>query len=230
MSGLFVVCGAGGSLGRAVTADLLSRGDRVIAVGRPGRERRAHASYESEQDLVRMGADLTDPRSVEDLWKEIDATGKPSGLVNLVGGFFAGSVVNTSAEDLRRALGLNLDAAWWSCRAAAPRLAGAGGGAIVNVASRAAVQGGGGAAAYAVSKAAVVRLSEVLAEELKKSEVRVNSILPSIIDTEANRSSMPVTAMAKAVPPEAIAKVVSFLLGADSWPISGAAIPVYGWA
>ena len=230
MSGLVVVCGAGGGLGQAVTADLTSRGDRVIAVGRPHWERGEGASGAPDNGTVRLGSDLTDPSSVEDLWTQIDALGTPTGLVNLVGGYIVGSVAHTSDEDYRRALALNLDSAWWSCRAAASRMAEAGGGAIVNVASRAAVQGGAGAAAYAVAKAAVVRLSEVLADELRPSRVRVNAILPSIIDTDANRSSMPAAVMAKAVAPEAIARVISFLLGADSWPVSGACIPVYGWA
>lgn len=104
----------------------------------------------------------------------------------------------------------------------------AGGGAIVNVAARTALHGGVGSIAYAVTKAAVVRLSQVLADELKDAGVRVNVVVPALIDTPANAAVMPAARMAKAVPAESIAKIIAFLCSAEAWPISGAVVPAYG--
>jgi NAD(P)-dependent dehydrogenase (short-subunit alcohol dehydrogenase family) len=104
----------------------------------------------------------------------------------------------------------------------------AGRGSIVNVAARTALVDGAGAAAYAVAKAAVVRLTQVMADEVKSAAIQVNAVLPALIDTPANRASLPPERMAKAVPPEAIARIIVFLCSDDASPITGAAIPVYG--
>jgi NAD(P)-dependent dehydrogenase (short-subunit alcohol dehydrogenase family) len=223
-----VVTGAGGVLGRAVVAELVSQGHRVVAVGRAagdvGPLEDGHPGA-----VVGEAADLTDPEAVDQLWQRLDAREEQVDfLVNVAGGFSGGALVDSSPEDYRHLLGLNLDTAWWSCRAAARRMRESGSGAIVNVAARPALEGGAGSTAYAVAKAAVVRLTQVLAAELKQTGVRVNAVLPSLIDTAANRAAFSAERMAKAVPPEAIARVIAFLCGEDAWPISGAAIPVYG--
>jgi NAD(P)-dependent dehydrogenase (short-subunit alcohol dehydrogenase family) len=101
------------------------------------------------------------------------------------------------------------------------------GGAIVTVGSKTAV-GGPAPVAHATTKAAVVRITELLADELRPQGIRVNCVLPSVIDTPANREWMSPSLAARAVSPGAIAKVISFLVGPDSAPISGARIPVYG--
>ena len=119
----------------------------------------------------------------------------------------------------------NFGSALWTAQAAAPLFTG--GGAIVNVGSKTAVQGPG-PVAHATSKAAVVRLTELLADELRPQRIRVNAVLPSVIDTPANRSWMSADLAARAVAPAAIAKVIAFLCSPDAAPISGAAIPVYG--
>jgi NAD(P)-dependent dehydrogenase (short-subunit alcohol dehydrogenase family) len=223
-----VVTGAGGVLGGAVVAQLVSQGHRVVAVGR------ALADVRPLEDahpgaVLGEAADLTDPDAVDELWQRLDSRSEPIDfLVNVAGGFGSGTLVESSPEDYRHLLGLNLDTAWWSCRAAARRMRESGGGAIVNVAARSALEGGAGSIAYAVTKAAVVKLTQVLAGELKQTGVRVNAVLPSLIDTPANRAAFSAERMAKAVAPEAIARVITFLCGEDAWPISGAAIPVYG--
>jgi len=223
-----VVTGAGGALGRAVVAELVSQGHRVVAVTRATEDIKAlEDAYPGA--VVGEAANLTDPDAVDELWQRLDSRDEQIDfLVNAAGGFGGGSLVESNPGDYRHLLGLNLDTAWWSSRAAARRMRESGGGAIVNVAARSALEGGTGSIAYAVAKGAVVKLTQVLAAELKQTGVRVNAVLPSLIDTPANRAAFSAERMAKAVPPQAIARVIAFLCSEDAWPISGAAIPVYG--
>jgi NAD(P)-dependent dehydrogenase (short-subunit alcohol dehydrogenase family) len=161
------------------------------------------------------------------VWEQIDRIGPPAALVALAGGFRPGSLADLTEETWEEMMSSNVASLLWSCQQAAPRMAAAGGGAIVAVGARAAV-GGAAPVAYAAGKAAVLRITEVLAEELRPQHIRVNAVLPSVIDTPANRAWMPAGLAARAVPPAAIAKVIAYLAGPDAGPVSGARVPVYG--
>jgi NAD(P)-dependent dehydrogenase (short-subunit alcohol dehydrogenase family) len=222
MSDVALVCGASGALGQSLVAAFLERGDRVVAV-----ERQAVAS--APPGVRPEAVDLTVPDEVEALWERLEASGeRPRWVVNAVGAFRGGTVAETELDAFRFLVDVNLATVLWSCRAAARRLEA--GAAIINVASRSAVLGGSGAAVYSVTKAAVVRLTEVLAEELAAQRVRVNAILPSVIDTPANRAAMAADTLSNAVPPVQIAAVAAFLASDAAAAVSGAALPVYGWA
>jgi NAD(P)-dependent dehydrogenase (short-subunit alcohol dehydrogenase family) len=223
MPDLALVCGAGGVLGSALVEKFLARGDRVVAVAR------RPLPEEVARGLRAEIADLSDANEVDALWARLDARGElPRWVVNAAGGYRRGSVAETTPSGLREAFDVNLATAWWSSRAAAQRLGP--GSAIVNVGSRTAVTGGAGAAAYTIAKVGVVRLTEVLAAELADAKVRVNAVLPAMIDTPANRASMSPERMARAVDPAAIAAVIAFLCSAEASAVTGAIVPTYGWA
>ena len=224
MSDVALVCGGGGALGTALVAAFLARGDRVVAADRhPG-------GHDDDPDGIRrVAVDLTSPDEIEELWARLEEVSeRPRWVVNAVGGFKAGTVAASEPDEFRFVEDLNLGTAWWSCRAAARRLVE--GDAIVNISSRSALVGGSGAVAYSVAKAGVVKLTEVLSMELAASKVRVNAVLPSVIDTPANRATMSAERVAKAVPPEQIAAVVAFLCSDAAAAVTGAVLPVYGWA
>ena len=235
MSDLVVIMGATGALGTAIVDAFASRGDRVIAVAR---SRSDVSQLASKYPGVVSGdtADLTSRLEVDELWERIDRVGVPRWVVNATGGYRAGKVVDSTPDDFTFMMDLNLGTAWWSCRAAARRMqsipspsgGGQGGGCIVNVSSRSGLVAEPGAAAYAVAKAGVITLTKVLAAELKPSGVRVNAVVPAIIDTPANRQALPEKLMQKAVAPAEIAAVIVYLCSEAAAAITGAAIPVYG--
>lgn len=218
-----LVCGGSGALGAAVVRVFLGRGDRVVSVDR----QLPPAGHALPVGVRHEAVDLTAPDEVEALWERLDGD-LPRWVVNTVGGFRGGTVAKTEQDEYGFLQQINVGTTWWSCRAAARRLGE--GAAIVNVAARPALSGGAGSAAYAVSKAAVLRLTQVLSDELKERRVRVNAVLPSVMDTQANRAVMPAERMRDSVSTDDIAAVIAFLCSEQAWPVSGAAIPVYGWA
>jgi NAD(P)-dependent dehydrogenase (short-subunit alcohol dehydrogenase family) len=225
-----LITGGTGGLGSAVTRGFLEAGWRVVVPVYDESERERVGAHER---LVLEPADLFDPASAAAVAQL--AAGDPDAplgaVVNLVGGFAQGERVHaTPVEDFEAQLRLNLRATYLVCQATLPHLLAAGGGAIVCVSSRAALRPFSGAAGYIVGKAAVLAFVDALSAEYRQDNIRVNAILPSVIDTPANRSAMPDADYARWVRPEQIADVVRFLCEDGAQAISGAHVPVYGRA
>jgi NAD(P)-dependent dehydrogenase (short-subunit alcohol dehydrogenase family) len=224
-----LVAGGTGALGGAVVRELLSAGYAVTATWVVEREReRVEQELGGAGGLTLAEADLMEPDATQGV---VDGLDDPVGVVDLVGGYAGGrNVDETDIDELERMLRLNLRPLFLLARAAMPRLAAAGGGAFVGVSTRAAVRPFAGAASYIAAKAAVLAFIQALDAEYRDRGVRSNAVLPSVIDTPANREQMPNADHSKWVPPEQIARVIRFLVSEDSEPTSGAAVPVYGRA
>jgi NAD(P)-dependent dehydrogenase (short-subunit alcohol dehydrogenase family) len=230
MAGSALITGGTGGLGAAVTRTFLDGGWRTVVPVFDERERERLPAHER---LVLEPADLGDAASAAGIVQvaAADADAPLRAVVNLVGGFAAGGRLHeTPIEDFEAQLRLNLRPTYLVCHAAIPHLQAAGGGAIVCVSSRAALKPFAGAAGYVVAKAAVLAFVDVLAIEYRDDGIRANAILPSVIDTPANRASMPDADHGRWVAPEQIASVVRFLCEDGAGATSGAHVPVYGRA
>ena len=227
-----MVAGGTGGLGRAVSLAFLKEGAELIVTYRNDQEFAdlKNVAGENASRLAGSRVDVTDEAAVQELITGIYSENKRLDvLVNTVGGYVGGMKLwELDAKVLDQMLALNLRSGFLLSRAAAKAMLQQRNGAIVNVASKAALDHGPGVAAYAASKAAAVAMMDSLAAELKGSGVRANSILPSVIDTEVNRKAMPDADFAKWPKPEDIARVILFLCSDDAKVIHGAAIPVYG--
>jgi NAD(P)-dependent dehydrogenase (short-subunit alcohol dehydrogenase family) len=227
-----LVAGGTGGLGRAVSLAFLQEGANVAVTYRRQDEFDALkiAAGANASLLVGHIIDVTDEVAVNGLVdKLVAAHGGLDALVNTVGGYAGGAPLwELETRVLDQMLALNLRSGYMLSRAAVPAMRKRKKGAIVNIVSKAAIDPPAGAAAYAASKAAALALLDSLAADLKGSGVRVNSVLPSIIDTDANRKSMPKADFATWPKPEEIARVILFLCSDDAKVIHGAAIPVYG--
>jgi len=227
-----LVAGGTGGLGHAVSLAFLGEGAKVIVTYRDARgleELKSEASLLSGT-LEGAQVDVTDEAAVSGLVADIVAkSGRLDAVVNTVGGY-AGGVKQweTESKVLERMLDLNLRSGFLLARAAVPVMLKQGSGAVVNIAAKAAVDHGAGASAYAASKAAAVALMDCLAADVKGTGVRVNSVLPSVIDTAVNRQAMPDANFAIWPKPEEIASVILFLASDAAQVVHGAAIPVYG--
>jgi NAD(P)-dependent dehydrogenase (short-subunit alcohol dehydrogenase family) len=219
-----LVAGGTGFLGSAVVRELIRCGHGVAATWVVDAERERLAS----EPVELIEADLFDPDAAEAAVAAVDDL---EAVVNLVGGFADGPRLHeTDPAEFARMMQLNLTPAFLLARAAMPRLLERGGGAFVCVSARTALRPYPGGGAYSVAKASVLALVNALDVEYRREGVRCNAILPSVIDTAANRESQPDADHSKWVKPEEIACVVRFLVSAESAVMSGAAVPVYGRA
>lgn len=224
-----LVSGGAGGLGIAVTAAFAEAGWRVVVPVREG----SSTTMPTGGEVVRVVADLAEPDQAS-LAVEIaaGATDAPlRAVVNLAGGYASGGLVHeTPVAEFERMLQINLRPTYLVTAAALPHLVAAGGGAVVCVSSRAALTPFPGAAGYVTAKAAVLAFAAAVAVEYRRSGVRCNTVLPSVIDTPANRAGQPDADHSRWVAPAEIAPVIRFLASDESAPTSGAAVPVYGRA
>jgi len=176
--------------------------------------------------------DVTNESSVHALLQNvIDKHGRVDFLLNIVGAYKGGTdIASTKESNWDFMMNVNLKSAFLRCKAALPHMIRQNFGKIINVSSRTAVEKRfrSKSGAYAVSKAGIIVLTETIADEVKKYDINVNCIMPSIIDTPDNRRNFPDADFSRWVKPEEIAKVILFLLSDDSKTVSGASVPVYG--
>lgn len=226
-----LITGAAGALGRAVVRAFAEQG-ALLALTDANRERLALLRSElglsperchiHQADLTHLDEATAFAHATQQALSRIDVA------VHIAGGFRMGATHETSEGDWDFLMNLNARSAFNLAHGVVPIMKQQGGGAIVHIGSRAAIRGDAHVGPYAASKAALVRLSESMAAELLDSSIRVNCVLPSTIDTEANRKAMPKSDPTKWVAPESIAGVILFLCSPAARDISGAAIPVYG--
>jgi NAD(P)-dependent dehydrogenase (short-subunit alcohol dehydrogenase family) len=213
-----LITGGAGALGQTVVPAFVSTGASVILGDRtpvqvPG--------------ITALKADFTDQTQVRNLVDEVIGTsGRLDALINLVGGFATGRLVETDVSLWQRMLTMNLTSAFLLSQAVLPSMLQHGQGRIVHVAARAALEPFAGAAAYIVSKAGLIGLIRTLSAELEGSGVTVNAVLPSTIDTPANRRAMPAADPSKWARPDSIAHTLTFLASDAASQINGALIPI----
>lgn len=215
-----LIAGGSGALGQTVVPAFTRAGAQVITA-----DRRAPPAQIASG--AAMNADVTDEADVQRLVNDVvRKAGRIDALINLVGGFATGRVEETDVALWQRMLTMNVTAAFLLSKAVLPHMVARGTGRIVHVVAWAAVEPFPGAAAYIVSKSSLLALIKVLALELSGSGVTVNGVLPSTIDTPANRASLPQTDPSTWTKPESIADTLLFLASEEAHQISGAAIPI----
>ena len=231
-----LVTGGTGALGRAVVARFLGDGMALAVTYVVEKEWQDLAAAEPEASrtgrLQGFRADLTDEEAVRGA---VEAAAKSLGglrvLAHLAGGYAGGvDVERVDAKVARQMIDLNLITAMWASKHAIPHLKRSGAGRIVFISSRGAIECYPGAAAYAAAKAGLLALAVTLSKELKESGVTANAVLPSVIDTAANRASMPRADYSTWVKPAEIAGLLSYLASKGAQAVSGALIPIYGRA
>ena len=220
---VLIVTGALGALGKVVAETALARGARVAGIDY------APSQMSATPERIEIGGvDLSDPAQAK---TAVEAAAKQFGrldaLINIAGGFAIETVGDGDIKTWQRMHALNVLTALNTSHAALPHLAASGAGRIVNIGAMGALQAGSGMGPYAASKAGVHRLTEALADEWK-GKVTVNAVLPSIIDTKANRADMPKADFSKWVTPQELAEVILFLASDAASGVTGALIPVSG--
>ena len=220
-----LVAGGTGALGVAVTRALLAAGRPVVATWMHEEARdRAEAEFAGAASLSLVQADLTRAATAAEAVGAVDRLGA---VVNLVGGYAGGARVHETEPDaLERMVRLNLLPSFLLARAAMPRLVESGAGTFVAVSARAALRPFAGAAGYIASKAGLLGLVQALDAEYRAEGVRVNAVLPGVIDTPANRAAQPDADRSRWAAPDRIAEVIRFLVSDESSAVSGASITV----
>jgi NAD(P)-dependent dehydrogenase (short-subunit alcohol dehydrogenase family) len=218
-----VVTGASGALGKVVAEVALARGARVAGIDH------APSQIPATPNRIELGGvDLSDPGQAK---KAIDAVaahfGRLDALINIAGGFAFEAIAEGDPKTWQRMYALNVLTALNASQSAIPHLEASNAGRIVNIGAMGAQQAGAGMGAYAASKAGVHRLTEALAAEWK-GRITVNAVLPSTIDTAANRASMPKADFKKWVTAEELAEVILFLASDAASAVTGALLPVSG--
>lgn len=220
---VIVITGCSGALGKVVADAAIARGAKVAGIDR------AAVNGGATADRIEFdGVDLTDP---EQALRAVDAAaahfGRLDALVNIAGAFAFETIADGDSKTWQHLYAINVTTALNTSRAAIPHLVASGAGRIVNIGATGALQAGAGMGAYAASKAAVHRLTEALASELK-GKVTVNAVLPSTIDTPANRRDMPKADFATWVTAQELANVILFLASDAASGVTGALLPVRG--
>jgi NAD(P)-dependent dehydrogenase (short-subunit alcohol dehydrogenase family) len=215
-----IVTGGAGALGSAVAKALIGAGAKVMAID--------HAQLAAEQPGI-GNVDLSDPaKATAAVDKAVAEMGGLYAIINIAGTFKWETVQDGSVATWDMLYSVNLKTAFNASKASLPHLLKKKSGRIVNIGAGAAAKAAKGMGAYAASKSGVARLTEALSEEVKNDGITVNAILPSTIDTAANRKDMPDADFAKWVRPEQIASLIMFLLSDDASAITGASIPISG--
>jgi len=227
-----IITGAGGNLGTATASAFQQAGAKTVLMDRsPDRLGSVFADISKSNDhLLAGGVNLSDPDSLSKLIEHtLTRFGRVDVLVNTVGAFRGGKPLHEAdPADWDFLFNANVRTTLLCCRAVIRQMLKQKGGKIINVSSREGLEAHAGFAAYSASKSAVLRLTESLSAELKTSDINVNCIMHSVIDTPQNRTAMPKADFTKWVAPEAIADVIAFLASDTSRAINGAALPAYG--
>ncbi len=223
-----MITGAAGGLGRVVASTFEAAGARVILIDVS--EQALKSAYPADPRRLPLAADLLDATST---FKAVDTAfqkfGRIDALCNIAGGFRMGPPVHeTTAETWKFLLDINAGTLLNAVHAVVPKMLAGGGGKIVNVGAMGGTSGRPNMGAYSASKSAVIRLTESMAAELREKNINVNCVLPSIIDTPANRADMPGVDPKRWVAPQDLAQVILFLCSDAARAIHGAAIPVVG--
>lgn len=229
-----MITGAAGNLGQAVARAFKAHGAQLALFDRQkGRLAQIFPEWRETPDVAFIAPiELTSPEAVEiGVQQALARFGCVDVVVNAAGGFTYGPALHeTPIEVLEHMFDINVRATFLVCRAVIPAMLAQGGGRIINVGSRAALQGGANVTPYSIAKSGVLRLTESLAAELKDRGIHVNCILPGIIDTPQNRAAMPKADFSKWVAPDSLAEVILFLASPGARDIHGAAVPVFGRA
>ncbi len=233
-SRVIIVTGGTGALGHSVVRMLLEREAQVVVTYNKKVELDvliAKLDSDREQQLTPFHVDVTNPKAVDELVEHVmNQFHRIDGLANLVGGYAGTPVADMTWDEWNDQISLNLHSTFLMTRAVLPTMIGVNYGRIVSVGSQGAIQAAKNAAAYNVAKVGVMWLMETIGNEVKQHNITANSVLPSIMDTPANRHNFPDTDYSKWVRTDEVAEVICFLLSDAASGTSGAKIPVYGKA